>query len=164
MSCLVIRCMIPGDLNAQSNMAPPPVAAALAIKVAAFEKNLSTADEISIFVLKSEDVANELRKGIGAKIGNATLTRVESGNVLPDSIPSLLFVGEGCDLDQALSYTRKYRIMSITHINDFSSKGVTVCLSVGRDGKPQIILNLSSTIEEGLSWNPAIMKVAKTVK
>ena len=163
-SCLIIRFMSLGYLKAQTGITPPPVAAALTIKVAAFEKHLSTTDEISIFVLKSDEVANELIKGIGTKIGNATLIRVESGDTLPDNIPSLLFIGEGSDLFKALAYTRNQKIMSVTHIDDYSSRGVTICLGVGQDGKPQIILNLTSTIEEGLSWNPAIMKVAKTVK
>jgi hypothetical protein len=161
--CLIIF-MPSGHLNAQTENTSPPIAAALTIKVAAFEKHLSTTDEISIFVLKSDEVASELMKGIGTKIGNATLTRVESGDTLPDNIPSLLFIGEGSDLFKTLAYTRNQKIMSVTHINDYSSKGVTICLGVGQDGKPQIILNLTSTIEEGLSWNPAIMKVAKTVK
>ena len=139
--CLIILLVSSGYLNAQTANAPPPVAAALTLKVAA-----------------------ELKKGIGTRIGEATLTYVESGDTLPDYIPSLLYMGEGCDLFKALAYTRNHEIMSVTHIDDYSSRGVTVCLGVGQDGKPQIILNLTSTVEEGLSWNPAIMKVAKTVK
>ena len=161
---LIISILSSGHLNAQTGNTPPPVAAALTLKVAAFEKSLSTAEKISVYVLNSDEVAAELMKGIGTRIGEATLTHVESGDTLPDYIPSLLFIGEGCDLYKALSYTRNHKIMSVTHIDDYSSRGVTVCLGVGQDGKPQIILNLTSTIEEGLSWNPAIMKVAKTVK
>lgn len=162
--CLIILLVSSGYLNAQTANAPPPVAAALTLKVAAFEQHLSTTDRISIYVLNSEEVAAELKKGIGTRIGEATLTYVESGDTLPDYIPSLLYMGEGCDLFKALAYTRNHEIMSVTHIDDYSSRGVTVCLGVGQDGKPQIILNLTSTVEEGLSWNPAIMKVAKTVK
>lgn len=151
-------------LIAQTENAPPSVAAALTIKLAAFEKHIMSADSISIYVIGSEDVAVELQKGIGSRIGNGTLKSVQYGNILPVSPPSILFIGEHTNLDSALAFTHQHHLLSVTHISDLVQKGVTLGLSVGDDGKPLIKLNLTSTIEEQLSWNPAIMKVAKTVK
>lgn len=47
---------------------------------------------------------------------------------------------------------------------DLASKGVTLSFGIDGDGKPAIKLNLTSTIEENVVWNPAIMKVVTTVK
>jgi hypothetical protein len=132
--------------------------------VAAFEKNIASGPEVKIYVLHAPEVAAELEKGIGTKIGNAVLKSVQSGQSLPGQPVNILVLGGAADLNAALNYTRTNHVLSITGSQDLMPKGVTVGIGIGNDGKPMIRLNLTSTIEEGLSWNPAIMKVAKTVK
>ena len=44
-----------------------------------------------------------------------------------------------------------------------SASGVTLGFGV-TGGKPKILLNLTSSVDEACDWNPAIMKVAKTIK
>jgi len=148
---------------AQVSDAPASVAAALCIKVAAYEKNIASAGDLSVYVLDDAAVAAELKKGIGQAIGKSKLAAVESGSSLPASKPSLLFVGSAGKLAEAIKYSRDNDILSVTGQPDLVSGGVTLGFGI-EGGKPKIMLNLSSSVEENCDWNPAIMKVAKTIK
>jgi hypothetical protein len=158
---LTVGCLLVfnGFLLAQVNEAPAPIAAALLVKVIGFEKNIS-AGEITIYVLGSNDISNELKK----VIGQANIKTVQSGNSLPSSKPSILFVADNGKDDMATKYTQENKVLSATNIPDLVSKGVTLGFGVGSDNKPKILLNVNSSAKEGLDWNPAIMKVAQIVK
>ena len=150
---------------AQVSDAPSSVVAALTIKLAGFAQNVSgTAGDVTVYVLGAPDVAAELQKGVGKPIGKATLSKVESGTDLPATPPSILCVGDASKLDAAISFTQANKVLSVTGLTDLVAKGVTLGIGVGADNKPKILLNLTSSNEEGISWNPAIMKVAKTIK
>lgn len=149
---------------AQVQDAPANVAAALIVKLAAFEKNIASGGDVTVYVMEAPEVAIELEKGIGQKIGSATLKTVLSGSELPGEKPAILYVGDKSKVEEAIGYTHTNKVLSMTGIPDLVNTGITLGFGVGSDGKPQIKLNLSSTVAEGLSWNPAIMKVAKTVK
>jgi len=144
--------------------APPNIAAALTMKVVKYERNISGGGEVSIYVLGNPEVQAQLAQGIGKKIGSAVLKSVEGGDALPGNPPSILFVGSPSKLESALEYTRGQKILSATNIPDLVPKGVTLGLAVGDDGKPRIVINLTSSSEENLNWNAAIMKVAQTIK
>ena len=149
---------------AQATDAPANVAAAITAKLIAFEKNISgTAQDISIYVMGDAAVAAEYKKAIGKNIGKATLKKVDSGDGVPTSKPNILFVGKSANVGKALEYSRANKILSITGIVDYVNKGVTLGVGV-EGGKPKILLNLSSSSDEGLDWNPAIIKIAKTIK
>ncbi len=148
-----------GLLTAQVNEAPAPIAAALLVKVIGFEKNISAGD-ITIYVLGSGSMASELKK----VIGQANIKSVQSGNSLPSSKPSILFVTDDGKTDVTTKYTQENKVLSATNIPDLVSKGVTLGFGVGSDNKPKILLNVTSSAEEGLDWNPAIMKVAQIIK
>jgi hypothetical protein len=158
---LTVGCLLVfnGFLLAQVNEAPAPIAAALLVKVIGFEKNIS-AGEITIYVLGSNDISNELKK----VIGQANIKTVQSGNSIPSSKPSILFVADNGKDDMATKYTQENKVLSATNIPDLVSKGVTLGFGVGSDNKPKILLNVNSSAKEGLDWNPAIMKVAQIVK
>ena len=89
---------------------------------------------------------------------------MQSGNSLPSSKPSILFVADNGKDDMATKYTQENKVLSATNIPDLVSKGVTLGFGVGSDNKPKILLNVNSSAKEGLDWNPAIMKVAQIVK
>lgn len=55
-------------------------------------------------------------------------------------------------------------MLTVTNDPGIVSDGATLGVVVGDDGKPKILLNLTSSVEEGVDWNPAIMKVAQTIK
>jgi hypothetical protein len=149
---------------AQVQNAPPAIAATLVIKLAAFEKTLSSGGDLQIYVLGDSKVANELQKGVGSAVGQARLARVLSGSDLPAARPSILFVGSAAKLQETVSYTRTQKILSVTAQPELVQRGVTLGVGIGNDGKPKVLLNLSSTVEENLSWNPAVMKIAKTIQ
>jgi len=150
-------------LHAQTTDAPPNVAAALTMKLVSLEKKISAGGDITIYVISAPKVADELKKGIGKKIGKATLKNVESGSDLPAAKPTFIFVGKKADVSTAIEYSRKNKILSVTGTLDYVNQGVSLGIGVG-GGKPKIVLNLSASVEESLDWNPAIMKVAKTIK
>lgn len=151
------------SLVAQVKDAPANIAAAMVIKVVAFEKTLGAGGDISIFVLGSDDIASELNKAVGKPIGKSTLKSVESGDALPASQPSVLFVADPSKFDAAVSYTSENKVLSVTGNPDLVSKGITLGFGLGDDNKPKILLNLSASANEGRDWNPAILKVAKTM-
>ncbi len=153
------------QLFAQVNKAPANVAATLTIKLLTMEKNISgSGGDVTIYVMGSGDVAKELKNAVGKAIGSAKLSDVISGDELPAVKPTILFVGDPSTADQAVQYTRSQKIASVTNIPELVAKGVTLGLGIGGDGKPKILLNISSSSEEGLDWNPAIMKIAQVVK
>jgi hypothetical protein len=149
---------------AQIQNAPPPLAATLVVKLAAFEKTISGGGDVSVYVLGDANVAAEMRKGVGASIGQSRLARVTAGADLPSERPSILFIGSPDRAVEAVVYSRAQDVMSITARPDLMAKGITLGVGVGNDGKPKVLINLFSGVEENLTWNPAIFKLAKTVQ
>ena len=104
-----------------------------------------------------------MKKAEGKPIGSAKLEKVVAGDNLPSEKPSVIYIGSSGKLSDVLNYTKENKVLSITGNPDLVSKNVT--LAVGTSGgKPKIMLNLSSTKDEGIEWNPAILKVAATIK
>jgi len=153
-----------GSSSGQILDAPPSVAAALTVKLAAFYKNIDADGDVTVYVMGSPQIAAELEKGIGTAIGPSKLARVFSGEKAPGQKPSILFVGNQVNLDEALAYSRARKILTVTSLPDLVDRGVTLGIGVGNDGKPKVILNLESTMAENITWNPAIMKIARTVR
>ncbi|MEJ2053802.1 MAG: YfiR/HmsC family protein [Calditrichaceae bacterium] len=145
--------------HGQTKEAPSSITAALLVKVIGFEKNIS-ANDIIIYVLGSNELYSELKK----VIGQANIKGVQSGNTLPSSKPSILFVADQRKVDAATKYTQDNKVLSATNIPDLVSEGVTLGFGIGDDNKPKILLNVTSSAKEGLDWNPAIMKVAQVIK
>lgn len=143
--------------------APSSLQAALFVKLLAFNKNISSNGSVTIYVVDAPDFAAEIKKAEGKPIGSAVLSKVTEGKAIPADKPSVIYIGSADQLSDVLAYTKKNKILSITGNPDLVSKDVT--LSVGTsDGKPKIMLNLSSSKDEGIDWNPAILKVAATIK
>ena len=151
------------EVTAQKN-APVNIAAALTYKVIKYEKNIESSGEISIYILGASDIQSELEKGVGKEIGNSVLKSVDGGDELPTTKPSVLFVGNESSMNEALDYSREHKVLTVTHIPALVTQGVTLGLGIGDAGKPCILINLTSSVEENLNWNAAIMKVAKTIK
>lgn len=163
-SCFLLLTLAGGVLQAQMKNAPPSIVAAMVVKVIPFEKNLSNSTDISIYVLDAPEVARELEKAIGVSVGSATLKTVESGKALPSARPSLIYCDAVSRLPEVLAYSQGNKILSTTGHPDLVNQGVTLGFGIGDDNKPKIVLNLNSSLEEGLDWNPAILKIAKIVK
>ena len=141
---------------------PSNIAAAFTLKLAGFNTKLS--GDVKIFVVGNDAVAKELKKGIGNALGGGKLVAVDSGDEIPTGKYSVDFCGTSDNLAGVKKYTKQNKALSITNIPSLVSKGITLGIGIGDDNKPKILLNLSSSSEEGIEWSPAIMKVAETIK
>ena len=73
-------------------------------------------------------------------------------------------MGSASRIEEALEYTLSNKILSVTGDPNLMDRGITLGFGIGDDSKPKIVLNPQSAAQEGLEWNPAIFKIAKTVK
>jgi YfiR/HmsC-like len=142
--------------------APANMAAALSFKILALENNISGAGDITIYVLGSTEMTGEYTKGVGQSIGGSKLTSVTGGTDLPATKPNIIFVGDEASLAKALEYSHANKVLTVTNLVDLVSKGVTLGIGV-EGGTPKILLNLSSSVSEGLDWQPAIMSIAQKI-
>ncbi|MBN1980039.1 MAG: YfiR family protein [Chitinivibrionales bacterium] len=142
-------------------VAPVNIQAAMFIKLLAFDKNLN--GSIVVWVIGEDGFAVELKKGVGKEVGAATLGDVKSGAGLPADKPQVIYVNDSKLIADVIAYTRANKILTITGNPELVAKGVTLGIGVS-EGKPKILLNISSSKEEEIDWNPAILKIALTVK
>ncbi len=141
--------------------APPEIQAALFVKLIGFDKTLS--GNISICVIGAPEFAAEMKKGIGKDIGSVKLASVSESAGLPSEKPSVVYLGDTSKLAEVIAYTRSNHILSMTGIPELVEKGISLGIGVS-EGKPKVMLNMTSSKEEGRDWNPAILKVAKTIQ
>jgi hypothetical protein len=143
--------------------APAPLQAALFLKLLAFDKNIASGGTISLYVVGAPEFAAEMKKTEGKPVGTATLAKVVEGDGIPSEKPSVIYIGNDAKLAEILTYTKSNRILSITGNPSLVSKDVSLFVGIS-EAKPKIMLNLSSSKDEGIDWNPAILKVAATMK
>lgn len=143
--------------------APVSLQAALFLKLLAFDKNISSSGTVTVYVVGSPEFASEMKNAEGKPIGSATLGKVIEGPNVPSEKPSVIYIGSESSLAEILTYTKGNKILSITGNPVLISKDVSLFVGVS-EGKPKIMLNLSSSKDEGIDWNPAILKVAATIK
>jgi hypothetical protein len=143
--------------------APVSLQAALFLKLLVFNKNISSGGDITIYVVGAEDFAAEMKKAEGKAVGSSKIGKVIEGTGIPQEKPSIIYVGSKSSPAEIVEYTQKNKILSISGNADFISKNVTLIVGISSK-KPKIMLNLSSSKEEGIQWNPAILKVAATIK
>ncbi|OQY56913.1 MAG: hypothetical protein B6245_17675 [Desulfobacteraceae bacterium 4572_88] len=142
-------------------IAPVQMQAALFMKLLSFHEDISGGGDISIHIVGAPDFAAEMQAIIGEKIGNAKLAAVSESQELPSQKPSVIYAGDVSKLDAILRYTRENSVLSITGIPKLVLKGVSLGIGVA-GGKPKILLNISSSKQEGVNWNHAILKVSTT--
>lgn len=142
---------------------PVEVQAALFLKILKFNNDIAKGGEVSIYVLNSQEFADEMNKAIGRKIGNSTLTAINTGFSVPEEKPSVVYIGDSDNIEDILNYTRSNKVLSITGIPDMISKGVTLGVGVS-GGKPKVLLNYESLKLEKVNMDPAIHRIAKVIK
>ena len=144
--------------------APPDVASALIVKLLAMEKNLAAGSEISIHVIGSPALAEAFTKAVGIQIGSAKLAKVTADDNLPSYKPSVVCLADASKAAMVTEYTRREKVASVTSSPQAVEAGISLGVGVGDDGKPEVLLNVAASTAEGLNWNPAVLKMAKTVK
>lgn len=144
-------------------IAPIPIQAAIFLKLMEFDKNISSGGTITIYVVGSPDFAAAMKKAEGKAVGAATIGKVIEGTGVPTEKPSVIYIGSESVLSQLQTYTSTNKVLSITGNPELVAKGVSMSVGIS-DGKPKIMLNLSASKDEGIDWNPAILKVATIIK
>ena len=145
--------------------APPDMASGLIMQMLTFEKSLmATGGDLTIHVIGSSAIADELRKSIGSSIAKCKLTVVTSSNDVPTEKVSVLVIADSKKVDKAIEYTRAKQIISITNNPDLVKKGISLGIGMNDTGGQSLLLNMTASKAEGLNWKPAILKIAKAVK
>ncbi|MFH0736562.1 MAG: YfiR/HmsC family protein [bacterium] len=157
---LLLLCMT--DMSFAQKDAPPMVAASLTIKFMGLNKSLK--GNIRIYVVGNDAILNELKKNVGNTIVSATITSVDGGSDVPNEKYEIIFCSSPGKLNAVKNYAKQNKSLSITNIPDLAINGITLGFGVDDDKKQLIFLNLPSSSEQGMEWNPAIMKVAQTIK
>ena len=144
---------------------PPGLAAALIVKLAPFERNLSTrGGDLSICVIGAPLLADKLERAIGYRIGSGQLKEVVRSDSLPEEVPAIVCLGDSTKLSEVTAYTRENKVLSITTVPGLAAQGISLGIGIGDNRKPEVTLNMISSREEDLDWNPAIFKIVKTIE
>ncbi|HPN37478.1 MAG TPA: YfiR/HmsC family protein [Melioribacteraceae bacterium] len=150
------------NVNFAQKEVPANQVVPLTIKVLALNKSLK--GNIKIYVLGNDAIANELKKNIGNTIVAATISAVDAGSDIPAGKYDIIYVCNASKVNAAKSYAKQHKSLTITNIPTLAFEGITLGFGLDDDKKQIIFLNLSSSSEQGMEWNPAIMKVAQTIK
>jgi hypothetical protein len=147
-------------ISALAQRVPPPhVQSQLFAKLLPYYTNLAD-QPFTIHVINANQVASELKKFVGKKIGNAVLTGVTTGRSVPDGGAQVVYLNR---FDQEIiDYSLSHKMLTITGNPSLVEKGVT--LGVGMSGKKtKVYLNLESSKKAGIQWNPTILRVSEKV-
>ncbi len=143
------------------SVAPVDIQAALALKLLAFNEKLASSENVNVYCMNSTEFAKNLKNGIGKQVGSSKLSSVVEGDGVPAEKPSVIYIGNSSKLDDILSYSRANGVLTITGDPALIAKGVSLGIGIIND-KPKVLLNLSSSKLESITWNPAILKIAIT--
>jgi hypothetical protein len=158
---LLVLALTAGAAAEEYAAAPHPVQAAMFLRLLAFD-NSHTGD-VTIHVVGDSKFAQEMKKGVGKEVGEGKLAKVTSSDSLPSTEPTAVYVSSAKKAEMVTKYTREHDLLSLTGNPELVEKGVTLGLGVS-GGKPKVLLNLTSSKEEKIEWNPAILKLAITSK
>ncbi len=138
---------------------PAKLQVALILKLLPFNKNLS--GDISIHVINAPEVASELKAAIGKSFGSFKLAKVTEGDN-PEAGSKVVYINDSKGVSNGTSFSKKNKATTVTGDPDLASSGISLGIGL-EDGKPKVLLNLSASKDEGIDWNPAILKIASTL-
>jgi len=153
-------------LGADIEAAPANIQSAIFLKTLALNKNIAGGGDVTLVVIKSKEFAEAMKPAIGRTIGTSKLATILTVEEVPTDKPAkltVIYLGDAAKLEACTKYCRQYKVASITGIPELVKKGITLTVGV-LDKKPKIVLNLASTKEEGIEWDPQILKVASTIE
>lgn len=143
----------------------PNVAASLGLKILSLQKQFAGKPEgITIFVLGDTNVAKAFLTYVDQSVGTMRVARVLSGDDLPAERPDVLFIGDKDKVQEAVKYTRGKGVLSMARTEKFIPQGVTLTVYLGHTGTPEISVNMSGALLEGVEVNPATLKVARVAR
>ena len=161
-SVLLIFLTLPAYAESYGKV-PEKLQAALFVKILMMSREINSGEDISIYVVNAPEAAAELRKAVGLSIGKSVLRAVYEGREIPSFRPEVLYIGENTDTESLIRYCRENGVLSVTGEPELVEQGVT--LGVCMDGeKPGILLNVTASKAENISWNPTLLKISKLYK
>ncbi|MCG8686025.1 MAG: YfiR family protein [Desulfobacterales bacterium] len=148
------------------SVAPAPLQGAVLTKLLGFHKKIAGGGDVTVIVIGNKDFAGAMNsKGVGKPVGKSKIATITEMDAPPGDAPAgntVIYCGDPGQLDATLAYSRQHKVLSMTGDPELVAKGITLGVGV-LNKKPKILLNLSSTKEEDIDWNPAILKVAVSV-
>ncbi|MGE0085164.1 MAG: YfiR/HmsC family protein [Desulfococcaceae bacterium] len=142
---------------------PEKLQAALFVKILMMSKEINNGEDLSVYVVNAPEAAAELRKAVGLSIGKSVLRAVYEGKGFPSFRPSVVYIGEDTNIERWIRYCRENGTLSVTGNPGLVEQGVT--LGVCMDGeKPGILLNVTASKAENITWNPTLLKISKLYK
>lgn len=118
-------------------------------------------DDIYIYVVGNPKMAKYLEKIVGKKVGKSTIKGIVQKAGVLGKEPKVIYVSDESQIKDVKQYSRKHKAMTITGSPAIVEKGVTVGFDLVNK-KIKLILNLLSSEEEGIIWNPKILNFALT--
>ena len=98
------------------------------------------------------------------KDGTVRVVRVVELKKLPPAVqPTFVFAGKNADPKLVTKYTRDKNVLSVTNVPDHVNAGVTLGIGV-ENNRPKVLLNLTGSEAERMSWDPKILKISKTIR
>lgn len=139
---------------------PATTSAKLITKILGFNFKFDN-QQITVHVISDEAFQLAMEAEVGEKTGTAVISKVTSGEEIQPGA-QVVIVDEAEQLASVIQYCREHKALSITRNMDFVLKGITLGI-FDVNSKPKILINESSSNAEGMSWNPAIFKIAEKI-
>lgn len=155
---------IPIITLAQFRNAPANQVGQVLVTACVFEKGISAAERVDLYVLGDDQIADVLSKYVGQYLGSTQLENIRKGSELPATTPHILFLANPRYLNETVSYCQENQVLSITNLPRLVKKGISLGIGIDANGKLGLVMNPKATRAEGKNWNPAIMKIVKVVK
>lgn len=156
----LLFCLAGSFVQAAEGKAPAKLQAAIIVKLLPMYNNLA-GKEYTIHVIDAPDVAQELQGMVGKTTGKGVLKNVTSSAGVPSGGAEIVYIGGNASA--GIDYSTKNSVLSITGDLNTAKSGATLCIGL-ENAKPKIYLNLTSSKAVGADWNPAILKLAQTIK
>ena len=143
-----------------------------AISLCALNETLQKDDDLTIFVLGDQDVAEELLIFKNQKVGFPKLSEVTYGASLPAVTPDVILVCDETKLEEATEYCRENGVFSIARSTNACKNGVSTAivsrLPLTFEHKYSMsaiyaTINKSSLFAEGMTLHSQIWDVAKPI-
>ena len=155
------------DLREMSNL---DLASRIFLKILLLDRELETKtlNRVVVGVIGSDRAHRAFNALRGQKLDqnkDFVLDEVVRYESLDEASPrlTLLYVGPGADLAAVSAFTQRNRVLSVTTVQDFLRRGVSVGLAI-EGGKPRVVLNLINSNREGLRWDSKMLKISRVIR
>lgn len=143
---------------------PSSLQVILISKLLVHEEQFGQKKKLSVYVINNEEIYQAFNKLNDVNTNNGVyFSEIGSGKELPQKHYDLVYLNETKLLPKAKDYVRRHRTALITGLPELVKQGIT--LGTGTiDGKPKFYLNITTSNQAGLSWQPKILSFVDIFK